>query len=258
MNSPNICREFKRLVLWTWDTLATAAAVGMPRNEESITEHLLLELAKHCPLRVKVFPFSKPREAKQGADWEWWFHSWPLGIGMRVQAKKINFHTWCFNSLKFRPRSGAQIDKLVNAATADQLIPLYCLYGFESGKYRSPNLYNDHLQACSIIRAEEVAAMGSKAGLRLMPRSRPWHRLVCNGDCCGIKDLHDIAGWLGQLPAGDASNTSLTAVRELPDYVKDLVLETKRYPPIEWENIVADETGRGAKKRGFITIRVGN
>jgi hypothetical protein len=177
---------------------------------------------------------------------------------MRVQAKKINFHTWCFNSLKFRPRSGAQIDKLVNAATADQLIPLYCLYGFESGKYRSPNLYNDHLQACSIIRAEEVAAMGSKAGLRLMPRSRPWHRLVCNGDCCGIKDLHDIAGWLGQLPAGDASNTSLTAVRELPDYVKDLVLETKRYPPIEWENIVADETGRGAKKRGFITIRVGN
>lgn len=258
MSSPNICHEFQKLALWTWDTMATAAALGMPRNEESITEHLLLELAKNCPLRVKVFPFTKRREKKLGADWEWWFHNGPNGIGMRVQAKRINFHSWRFESLKFRPHGQAQIDKLINVAAADQLIPLYCLYGSESKSHRSPNLYSDYLQACSIIRAENVAALKSNNGTQLMPRSRPWHQMVCNGER-GIKDLRDIAVWLDQLATGEGSAaTAADQIRELPNYVKNLVAETKRFPPIAWEDLIRDKINCDAKARGIITIRVGN
>lgn len=111
--------------------LATAADTGMPLQEETITDMLLLQLTARCPGSIKVIPFAKREEAKVGADWEWWFCDRPKGVGFRVQAKRIFTDRWHFNSLKFPVRGPSQTDILIEEAR-EGVVPLYCFYVFQS------------------------------------------------------------------------------------------------------------------------------
>ena len=76
----------------TWAKRGAAKQAGLPYNEETVTETVLLDLKLHYPGRVTIVPFSKPQEARFGADWAWAFVSadgaW--SVTMLVQAKRLD------------------------------------------------------------------------------------------------------------------------------------------------------------------------
>ena len=67
-------------------------------GEETITENNLLEIRRRHIDRVHLETFTKPKEGKSGADWEWHIigHKWTLK--MRVQAKRVQ----CDDTLKIQ------------------------------------------------------------------------------------------------------------------------------------------------------------
>jgi Holliday junction resolvase len=54
-------------------------------GEETITELLLLELKRRHENEIKIVPFNRRQEARNGADWAWSFEG-KQWLGMRVQA----------------------------------------------------------------------------------------------------------------------------------------------------------------------------
>ncbi|QMU72584.1 DUF6615 family protein [Streptacidiphilus sp. P02-A3a] len=74
---------------WVHKRLLDSDRFGVNLQEETLTEDLLLDIAMEmAPFDLKVEMFSKPREGREGADWEWWFggRQW---FGVRVQAKRL-------------------------------------------------------------------------------------------------------------------------------------------------------------------------
>jgi hypothetical protein len=137
----SLCTAFRELSTWTWAMLAMAADAGLPLQEETITDVLLLQLAARCPRSIKVIPFAKRQEAKVGADWEWWFCDWPNGVGFRVQAKRIFPDRWYFNSLKFPVRGPSQTDVLIEEAR-EGVVPLFASMCFRAGSIIGRNSHS--------------------------------------------------------------------------------------------------------------------
>ena len=101
-------------------------------GEETITESNLLELRRRHSDVVHLRTFSKHKEAKVGADWEWYIVGRKRTLRMRVQAKRVT----CNDALRIRHavgRSGKQQrDLLIRSAQADRMRPMYCIYCTES------------------------------------------------------------------------------------------------------------------------------
>jgi hypothetical protein len=248
----NICQVFKELAIWTWDRLETAHDVGMPFGEETVTDHLLLELAVRCPTQIKVIPFTKKREHDIGADWEWWFwSSLNRAIGFRIQAKKLDCTTARYESLKFKPCGAAQIDQLIAAAASDRLIPMYCFYNFEPRKKNFKFLNSRH-QGCSLAHADTILRARKKTGSVVQQLSKPWHELVCTPNCdqlslSGIAKV--VEGMSPEVPS------ALELIQRLPGYVAELALERKRFPASSHTGS-RDKLGREHPIRGIVTVAV--
>ncbi|MBF0271839.1 MAG: hypothetical protein HQL98_07240 [Magnetococcales bacterium] len=96
-------------------------------GEESITDWFLYSLTKHIPY-VRYHKFTRREEGKTtGADWEWWFIDGCAGIGLRVQAKRLDKND-NYPSLAYANKYGLQIDTLIKDAHAKNLLPFYALY----------------------------------------------------------------------------------------------------------------------------------
>ena len=106
--------------------------VPVSYGEETITETNLLELRRRHSDVVHLHTFSKHQESRIGADWAWYIVGRKRTLGMRVQAKRVQRN----GVLKVRQavaRSGRQQrDLLIQAAEADRMRPMYCIYCTES------------------------------------------------------------------------------------------------------------------------------
>lgn len=125
----DIIREQSR---FTWKTLETAHTLGCSIGEESITDFLVLEIAKGATSGgYFVKAFTKPQEALNGADWEIWLTgpsaAW---FGLRIQAKKIKVSALNYPHLHPTPGVGlpTQAQKLTSAAALVGAVPIYALY----------------------------------------------------------------------------------------------------------------------------------
>jgi Family of unknown function (DUF6615) len=91
-----------------------------------------MRLATAVPA-VALEKHHRGREARTGADWEWWVGRPGLFVGMRVQAKILNPSTGEYSSL-FSSRATAlkQVEKLIAGATAGprRTFPLYAFYNY--------------------------------------------------------------------------------------------------------------------------------
>jgi len=249
----DLCSVFRELAQWTWSRLEAANRCYMPFNEETITDYLLLELAARCPNRVKVIPFTKAREKEVGADWEWWFYNRPNGIGCRVQAKLLNRKTLRYESLKFRPRGSSQTDVLILSSSSDNLIPMFCFYGFDGRGPLPAGLFYSPLQGCSVAHASNIRAISSKYGGVVIPHTIPWHELVCSPSGVG-SSLEQIAGHIADLTRPSEYEPEL--IRRLPPYVINLILERKRGPELDGSLGSRDKPDREFPIRGVVAIRV--
>lgn len=125
------CDLLRSLSARTWSDVRDGAYADVVVGEESITDYLLLDLHRHARGLAYLQKWSRHQEGRRtGADWDWWFVRPDLsaGVGLRIQAKRLDFFTQRFEHFDHRNRTGRQIDMLEGSARAAGMHALYCLY----------------------------------------------------------------------------------------------------------------------------------
>jgi hypothetical protein len=102
-------------------------------KEESLTDRLLYEIARHSSNFIYK-AFTRHEEArKTGADWEWWIVLPAYALRLRIQAKKIYGPPYDhYKDLAYTNKYGLQIMKLIGDAKATNAVPLYALYSAQA------------------------------------------------------------------------------------------------------------------------------
>ena len=102
--------------------------VGVSYGEETITESNLLEIRRRHPELVRVRTFSKLKESKNGADWEWHIVGRRRTVKMRVQAKRLRRKGFLRVKHKVKSSGRQQRCLLIEGAHAARMKPIYCIY----------------------------------------------------------------------------------------------------------------------------------
>ena len=135
---PSYCSSFREEAFRVWTEMSEAEKFNIARQEETITEDLLLNLArKHNGRGLKIKSFSKKEESANGADWAFWFSDgMSKDIGVRIQAKRLykddGRYTSLFHQSDTQKKSSRgtdtpnQCEVLLNHR--DSLIPVYTFY----------------------------------------------------------------------------------------------------------------------------------
>jgi hypothetical protein len=170
--------------------------LGLNLQEESITECLLLQMARDLPdINFRVRLFTRQREAETGADWVWFFKYRHCRIGFRVQAKKLYKRFGTKNVLLdgrydsiLKKRS--QPSDLISRAGPNNPIYVFFnhsevadahLFSVTSSSFRTPSFWG-----CSFAPADFV--MKTKSGMlhKLIGGMRPLHELFAAGRGCAL------------------------------------------------------------------------
>ena len=150
-------------------------------GEETITETNLLEIRRRHPERVDVRTFSKPVEAKKGADWEWHIVGEKLTAKMRVQAKRLQSDDVLKIKHKVASSGKQQRDLLIAEAHTDKMKPVYCIYCTEPQRtfwtQTPPPLgYKSYHMGCLLADASDVP-WTTKRPCGIEGICIPWHYL---------------------------------------------------------------------------------
>ncbi|HEX6861003.1 MAG TPA: DUF6615 family protein [Caulobacteraceae bacterium] len=180
---------------WVWLRRARAKAARMAFSEETITETLLLDLATALPGQLHIEAFTKPKEGKTGADWEWCFYDLAAGhfFRMLIQAKSLDARDQAYTKLYYKvgkPKPGKhqpfQIARLRATAARRGVPAMYVFYNHLTDARRLPPS-PCHCCAgcadcwgCSIAHADAIWALrwdNSFDTLRHI--SMPWACIAC-------------------------------------------------------------------------------
>ena len=139
-----LCKVFKTLSQKVWNInyesryygfyrYSSVLSKGLNIAEDTITDIVHLELNKKLPLDTITVKYSKPFEAREGVDFEWWILSASGIIGLRIQAKKLHYFggKYVYEYLDYRTSSGDyQVDNLITSSKNSGAIPLYFFYNW--------------------------------------------------------------------------------------------------------------------------------
>jgi hypothetical protein len=240
----------RQLAGWVWKEQAAAHGFGLSLQEETITEVLLLEMArKLSPLGLNVRMFSKPQEGgrvrrtkvieadgteteveeviieAEGADWEW-FVEGPDGCmaSFRVQAKKLYKDTPIKEGRYggFKP-GDRQIQDLIDRAVGSN--PIYVLYNHPDvrnsslfGPSRQPDFFGRDCWGCAVTTAQFMKHASSEKLALIKPGTVPWHRFFSIGSPCRPKmAMEEIAGKISL--TDDEKPQSFIQATTRPDWV---------------------------------------
>ncbi len=199
-----------------------------------MTDMNLLDITlADCP-DIRILKTPKYLEKDQGTDWEWWVGN-PINGWMRyaIQAKKFNTKSRRYESLNHIHDGIPQIQLLEEYASANNALPLYCLYNYTTyldGLTNSSLWHCYHYDGydaeqfgCTIVPFNHVQKCIGTRGFRTFPalhqeeNARPLRCLLCSKDNCDVGKRGK--GWFGfeniekfkykQLPGGfyiDGSN----------------------------------------------------
>ena len=164
-----------------WREKASAEQFGLFMNEETLTETLLFHLARRFQGNsVRVHPFTKAQETRNGADWEFWFAQGQQAVGLRVQAKRL-FPSGNYDSLN---PNGQQTQNLIKRS--GNCFPVFVFYNDERvyscytpecncGDYRGPSYLG-----CTLTSAYIVSGLAHRNLTLLARECIPWHCLLCD------------------------------------------------------------------------------
>ena len=132
MPHPISLRDYLRQrAAWVWNEQGHAFDHGLTLQEETLTEMLLLRMARdHAKHGLAVTMFNKTEEGINGADWEWIIRTRSCELGLRVQAKRLFHHGKSQDYGGLDPKSD-QADKLITKAGPN--IPLYVFFNHDHG-----------------------------------------------------------------------------------------------------------------------------
>ena len=190
-------RQYLRAMAgWSWLEQGHAFKHGLVLHEETITEMLLLRMAKdRTKYGVEVKMFNKTEEGVNGADWEWIVKTASCEVRFRVQAKRL-YHKDRNQDYGGLDVKHSQIDDLIKHAKDCGCIPVYVFYNHAHGKhsrrfdtkkkagFRGPSYWG-----CSIASAKKVKAAKSNELDDLKPIMKPWHNLISESGTCDTQSV---------------------------------------------------------------------
>ena len=261
MSKPiDFCRSFQHEACKVWQDMSEAEQFGVPRNEETTTEELLLRLArKHQGRGLSVKTYTKKEEAATGGDWAFWFSD-PKGrgIGARIQAKRLFSPSGRYESLFHQSDNQKQQGKptpnqcQTMLKHQDGLVPIYIFYNsdallksplFPSYRYWRyyPFCYFG-LPAWGISAASALAVKQANWGKNNKPDDffmAPWHCLVCK-ECWDVtatdKSLPELVSH-GLKELFEARRGDVEADIDLQEY--KISFELTENPP-NWVRLLTD------------------
>ena len=206
--SPNIVTTFLELGNATSHNLEFSHSknVFVSYGEETITENNLLEIRRRHPDRVHIETFSKAKEAKSGADWEWHILGQKLTLKMRVQAKRVQRDGKLKIKHKVKSSGMQQRDLLLARAEADRVKPLYCIYCTEPQrsfwkKLQPSDDLEEYQTGCLLVDAHDVSVTTTKL-YEIEHKCIPWHYLFEQADSARwhyLFEQADSARWKHEL-----------------------------------------------------------
>lgn len=200
MASGDLRAYLRSLAHRVWTDQGDALKHGLTLQEETVTEMLLLQMARDLsPLGLNVKMFTRTEEGGRklkdgtvekvgnGADWEWFVDLPDCMVGFRVQAKRL-FGTPAKNGSYdgFTP-GGAQINDLIIAS--GELNPVYVFYNH--GYVRNAKLFKRSSKTnwfggsawgCSVATARFMRSLKKKSLEAVYPGMIPWHRFFVVGN----------------------------------------------------------------------------
>lgn len=199
-----LTESFEKISKDTWLRLQNSIFFQISQGEETITDNILLDLAKIKSPFLKIIPTSKDVEGVRGTDWEWWIGSNALGwLRFCVQAKKLNLKTKSYTGLtqKNKATGEYQIDILETYAVNNNAIPIYALYNFidinQLNQYWQCNLQFDFYQfGCTYTSIDVIRHAAFTRGAKTFenihsnPQSLPIRCLIC---CPHLHVIYDGA-----------------------------------------------------------------
>lgn len=141
----------------TWQNLRDGIAFDVSQGEETISDNILLYLAKLRFSNLRLLKTPKDLEFFKGTDWEWWIGNDKSGwLRYAVQAKKLNAKTLSYMKLNHKVSNSGmsrhpghtihsryphplwsklghpiyQHDILLEYSKLNSAIPLYAFYNF--------------------------------------------------------------------------------------------------------------------------------
>lgn len=273
MSKPvDFCRSFQHEACKVWQDMSDAEQFGVPRNEETTTEALLLSLArKHQGRGLRIKAYTKQEEAATGGDWAFWFSD-PKGrgIGARIQAKRLFSRSGRYESLFHQSDAQKKQGKptpnqcqTMLEPQDDRLIPIYIFYN--SDALLKPPLFPFYrywpyypfcyfgLAAWGISAASALAVKRANWGKNNKPGDfcmAPWHCLVCE-ECWDVtatgKSLPELVSH-GLKALFEARRDDTEAGADLREY--KISFELTDNPP-NWVGLLTD--GDDDDKRESLT-----
>lgn len=238
-----------------WAKRGAAKTVGLPFNEETITETILLDLQTSYPGLVKVVAFNKSQEAKTGADWLWSFVNVDSSrsVTMLVQAKRLEDTEQVYPGINRkigkRVPPVRQIDRLLDTARQHGVPALYAFYNHLSREDRVPKTCRSlqpgdtaHIDGFGVSLAEAhsvEAVLPDETFDSHRFHSIPLHCLLCSS---GSGERPD--GGTPELVAA-ATTRLLDSTAVEPRDPKDLVLREGLHPLVEIALEISARRGDG-------------
>lgn len=222
---------------WVWHEQGAARHHGLKLQEETITETLLLRMARECQhlgLRVRMFNRieeggrKKTTRIGNGADWEWYVTTDYCRVGFRVQAKVLSSELTKKGALSIGKYKGLLDDRkqtsaLIKDAAASKCNPIYVFYNhswvsdraiFSSSRHAFPVVPGDW--GCAVAKAAFVQSQTGNNLSTLIRGMLPWHKFFgIHKGCVSQRAMHEMEGnqefipetpppaWLDQMSEGE-------------------------------------------------------
>ena len=199
-SSSKLCSSFSNEAKNIWVKLEQARRNSIIRDEETVTNDLLLNLQDAHPNEITIFQFNKREEGFTGADWEWWLtdnkDKW---LGLLVQAKILNRKGNKYSAIRHKvgkpPRP--QIELLLEQSRLKTIDALYFFYNYLTDQnlglsWKCGSFPFDAEQlGCTVAHAENVQNAVRQGGIgwpTINPISFPLRCLIC---CPAFSRLND-------------------------------------------------------------------
>lgn len=232
----SLCEDLVDQAVKIWNWLGISQITGIGLSEESITDFTLLELQTKHPYEILTQKSTKRREARIGADWEWWLTSKGSWLGLRVQAKKIDSANLSYPNIDRRTRHGRQIELLIKHSKkgTPPKIPFYVFYNhWDVKRFDPPWLCGTYTKlpemlGCGISHALCVKSILDRGNNRLQDIADmmyPWSCLICCRGFSGENETLPFRAFDFSLGALQSRFTE----KDLPSYSREEMVSQK--PP---------------------------
>ena len=168
-----IQQTISKLTTDVWENINLADKLNTKYGEETISDILLLELARLKNYNLRIIQTPKDKEKYKGTDWEWFIGSQSYGwTRYAIQAKKADpANNGYYSCLGHKVDTELQIDILKRYSTANNAVPLYCFYNHypkatEKDHWHCKKDYDQKLLGWTITTIKNVETALSTHGCR--------------------------------------------------------------------------------------------